>query len=96
MSSYMIGQITIHDREEYGRYGAGFAETLSGYDGELVVVDEEPTVLEGEWQCTRTVVARFRDEAEARRWYYSDEYQALVQRRFRAAHTNLVMVRGLD
>jgi uncharacterized protein (DUF1330 family) len=65
MSAYIIGLIKIHDRDEYTKYQAGFREIFSQYKGEILVVEEEPTLLEGEWPYTRTVVLRFSDENEA-------------------------------
>jgi uncharacterized protein (DUF1330 family) len=94
MSAYIIALIEMHDREEYRKYQAGFRELFSQYDAESLVVEEAPTVLEGEWPYTRTVVLRFADENEAKRWYESDAYQTLVQHRFRAAKTNLILAKG--
>jgi len=94
MSAYIIALIEIHDQDEYNKYRAGFREIFSQYDAESLVVEEEPTVLEGEWPYTWTVVLRFADENEAKRWYASDQYQTLVQHRFRAAKTNLILAKG--
>ena len=94
MSAYIIAQIEIHDRDEYGKYQEGFFDIFSQYKGEILVRDEAPTVLEGEWSYTRTVVIRFSDENEAKRWYESDQYQTLLQHRFRAAKTNLILAKG--
>ena len=94
MSAYIIALLVIHDREEFDKYREGFREIFSQYNAEILVVEEAPTVLEGEWPYTRTVVLRFADENEAKRWYESDQYQALVQHRFRAARTNLILAKG--
>jgi uncharacterized protein (DUF1330 family) len=94
MSAYIIALIKIHDREEYNKYQEGFREIFSQYNGELLVVEETPTLLEGEWPYTRTVMIRFSDENEAKRWYQSDQYQALAQYRFRASRSNLILAKG--
>jgi len=96
MSAYIIALIEIHDRDEYRRYQEGFLELLAQYDGEILVVEEAPTVLEGEWPHTRTVVIRFADDNEAQRWYESEQYQALAQHRFRASRTSLILAKGRD
>jgi uncharacterized protein (DUF1330 family) len=96
MSVYLIGQIKIHEREEYSKYQEGFLEIFSKYNGELLVVEENHTVIEGEWPFTRTVVIRFPDENEATRWYRSPEYQKLAKHRFRASMANIVMVNSLS
>ncbi len=95
MSVYIIAQVTIHDRERYDRYEAGFLEIFSKYAGELLAVDEAPETLEGKWPCTRTVLLRFPDKDEARRWYGSPEYQELAQHRYAAADANIVVAQGL-
>lgn len=65
MSADIIGLIEIYDRGEYNKYQAGSREIFSKYGGEILVVEETPTLLEGEWPHTRTVVLRFSDEGEA-------------------------------
>jgi uncharacterized protein (DUF1330 family) len=94
MSAYIIGLIEIHDRDEYNQYQAGFREIFSKYNGEILVVEEAPTLLEGAWPHTRTVVLRFADEHEAKRWYESEQYQALAQHRFRASTANVILAKG--
>ena len=90
----MIATITIHDPEEYKHYIQGFRAMFGGYKGEVLVVEESPQVLEGEWPFTRTAVIRFEDEAEAKRWYDSPEYRAAASHRFKSATTNLIMAKG--
>jgi uncharacterized protein (DUF1330 family) len=92
MSCYFIARITIHDRETYRKYEDGFDEIFSNYNGIVVCVDEDPVVLEGEWPCSRTVLIRFPNEEEARRWYDSPEYRDLAKHRRRAAESNIVLV----
>jgi len=92
MAVYLVAQITIHDREEYGRYESGFLEVFEQFEGELLAVSEEPTVVEGVWPCTRTVLIRFPSADEARRWYTSPQYQAIAQHRFRASTGNAVVI----
>lgn len=95
MAVYIIAQINIHDRAEYEKYSEGFLEVFARYKGELLVVSEEPVVVEGEWPYTRTVVIRFPSAEEAQSWYDSPEYQAIAQHRFRASKANAVIVEEL-
>ena len=96
MSVYLIAKISIKDRENYARYEEGFMDIWSRYQGKLLVVDEQPEVLEGDWDCTRTVLLEFPGEAEAKAWYHSDEYQALAEHRFASSDGNIVLVKGFD
>ena len=91
---YVIALIDIHDRDGYNNYIDGFRAIFSHYKGELLVVEEKPAVIEGDWPFTRTVVVRFPDEAEARRWYDSEDYQNLAQLRFRSAHSRIIFAKG--
>jgi uncharacterized protein (DUF1330 family) len=95
MAVYIIAQIDIRDRAEYEQYAAGFLEIFARYAGELLVVSENPQVVEGAWPYTRTVLLRFPSAEEARRWYESPEYQALAQHRLRASTANVIVAEGL-
>jgi len=96
MSSYFIAQINIHDAEEYTQYEEGFDRIFAKYNGEVIVVDDHPTVLEGQWPYTRAVMIRFPDESEAKRWYHSAEYQTLAQHRLQASQADIILVTGRD
>jgi len=95
MPVYLLATIDIGDRETYGKYEAGFMEIFSKHEGQLLSVEENAKVLEGEWTPTRTVLARFPDEAAARRWYESPEYQELAKFRHAASSGNIILTRGL-
>jgi len=95
MPVYVVAELTITDRAEYARYEAGFLPIWQKYRGELLAVEETPTVLEGAWPHTRTVLLRFPDATEAERWYRSPEYQALAQHRWNASRANVALLTGL-
>lgn len=56
MTVYIIAKFTIHDRSEYDQYESGFAEVFAKFDGKMLSVDEDPMVLSGDWQATRSVI----------------------------------------
>ena len=93
MKCFFVAQISIHDPDEYQKYLDGFDEVFSRHKGVVMAVDEDPTVLEGAWSCTRTVLIGFPNEDEARRWYDSPGYQELVKHRRRASTANIVLVK---
>lgn len=95
MAHYIVAQIDITDRKRYAEYEAGFIEIFIRYEGKALAVDEAPTVLEGEWACTRTVVIEFPSKDEALRWYQSDDYQELAQHRHAASSANIAILAGL-
>ncbi len=91
MSVYFIANLRVHQPALYDRYLDGFDAIFERYEGEVLLVDDAPTVLEGEWPYTRLVLIRFPDEAALRRWYDSPEYRRLAQIRQRAADGFIVI-----
>jgi uncharacterized protein (DUF1330 family) len=94
MSVYLIAQIAIHDHEEYRKYIEGFRDIFAKYEGKMLVIDDQVTILEGEWPYNRTVLIHFPGEEEARRWYESPEYQGLAKHRFASSKANIIMAKG--
>lgn len=94
MSAYVIASLTFTDKERYRRYQARFGDVLRAFDGELLVADEKPEVLEGD-RPDKVVVIRFRDEAEARRFLTSDAYISISVDRRAGADARAVLVRSL-
>jgi len=95
MTTYVVAQINIHDRDQYAHYEAGFGAIFSEFEGRMLAVNESPTVVEGEWPFTRTVIIEFPSQSDARAWYDSDAYQTLATHRFSASVANIVFVDGL-
>ncbi len=91
MSVYFIANLRVHQPALYDRYLDGFDAIFERYEGEVLLVDDAPSVLEGEWPYTRLVLIRFPDEAALRRWYDSPEYQRLAQIRHQAADGSVVI-----
>ena len=96
MACYLIAQINIHDEDGYQKYLDGYDEVFDKFEGRVEAVDDDVDVIEGKWPFRRTVVIKFPDKAEARRWYDSEEYQKLMKYRRRASHANIILVEGLD
>ncbi len=96
MCCYFIAQIKINDADEYQKYLDGCDEVFSRYKGEYLSVDGNPTVLEGEWNYTRTVLIRFPTELDFRYWYESPEYQQILKHRLKAAKCDSLLIKGLD
>ncbi len=95
MTVYAIALLTITDRERYGDYERGFMEVFAPYGGSVLAVDESPTVKEGLWPHSRTVLLAFPDAAALDRWYHSEAYQALAQHRLAASTGAVTVIKGL-
>lgn len=96
MSVYIIARFKIHDRSEYDKYSAGFPEVFKRFDGKLLSVDEDPMVLAGTWDDTRSVIIEFPSKESALAWMTSDDYQAIAKHRNAGSTANSILVKGLD
>lgn len=96
MSSYFIALIDIHDSKRYKQYLDGFNTVFEKYSGEVVAVEDHPRTLEGSWPAGRTVVIKFPDDSELRKWYESGEYQKLAEHRKEASIANIAIITGKD
>ncbi|MEQ8299220.1 MAG: DUF1330 domain-containing protein [Hyphomonas sp.] len=94
MAAYIVAQITITDRQIYGKYEAGFMDVFTRYDGRLLSVEENAHVLEGDWSCTRTVLAEFPSKEIALAWYNCAEYQALAPYRHKGSTSKIAVLEG--
>ena len=60
----------------------------------LLAADEAPTVLEGDWPCSKIVMMAFDDEPAARAFLDSPLYGEISEDRIAGAKTTALLVRG--
>lgn len=95
MTAYVIAQISIHDRARYDRYVAGFMPVLKQYGGRLLVADEGPEAVEGQWGRDKLIVLAFPDREAALRWSGSPEYRAISVDRVAATEGVVLLADGV-
>ncbi|MCH1542282.1 MAG: DUF1330 domain-containing protein [Alphaproteobacteria bacterium] len=96
MTVYIIARFKIHDRAGYDRYEENFMDVFEPFGGTMLSVDEEPTVLQGEFDFTRSVLIAFSNAEAAMAWMGSPEYQEIAKHRLEASVGNAIMVKGLE
>ena len=96
MPAYIVSIVVIHDPEGFAEYGGRAPATVEQYGGRFLARGGETEVLEGEWEPNRLVILEFDSAEQARRWYSSEEYQAILGMRQRTATTDLVLVEGVN
>jgi uncharacterized protein (DUF1330 family) len=92
--AYVILTEDIKDPDGMRAYERASMAPLLESGAVVLVVDQEPQVLEGQWHGTRTVMLEFESAVAARAWYESDSYQQVIGLRHAAAETNAVIVAG--
>ncbi|MFC2112931.1 DUF1330 domain-containing protein [Bacteroidota bacterium] len=93
---YFIAQIRINDQAEYQKYIDGVDDVFSRYNGKYLAVDDDPKVLEGNWNYTRSVLIGFETREDFEDWYNSDEYQEILKHRLSAAKCDSILVNGSE
>jgi uncharacterized protein (DUF1330 family) len=96
MSHYFIANIKINNPVDYDKYLDHVDEIFSKYKGEYLAVDPNPSVLEGRWSYTKSVLIKFNSKQEFNDWYYSEEYQKILKFRLDSATCDTILVEGPD
>lgn len=94
MTCYLVGRIAIHDRERYGRYAQAFMPVLKQYGGRLLVSEENPEPLEGDWEGRKLVLLAFDSREAALRWANSPEYRKIAEDRIAGSDAVVVLAEG--
>lgn len=96
MIHYFAAQIKINNPYEYEKYLDKFDDIFSKYKGEYLAIDESPTLLEGDWNYTKSVLIKFNSKQDFEDWYYSEDYQKILRHRLNASKCDTILIEGLD
>tara|TARA_R110000868_G_scaffold411785_1_gene710526 strand:+ start:3400 stop:3672 length:273 start_codon:yes stop_codon:yes gene_type:complete len=80
--------------EAFNEYASKATELLKEYGATVLVFDQAPRVLEGDWQPAAIVVQQYADITAVERFYASDAYAPLRALRARFSDNNVIVVRG--
>jgi len=95
MPGYVIGQLKeITNADGFGAYQGAAGPTVIQYGGKLVMNSTKIDSADGGWNPAGMVVLEFESVEQARKWYNSPEYQAVVGQRFNSADSALIIVDG--
>lgn len=96
MKHYFVAQIRIDDPEVYEKYLENFDDIFSRFNGEYLAIDESPTILEGSWGYTKSVLVKFNSKKEFEEWYYSEDYQKILKYRLKSSKCDTILIEGVD
>jgi uncharacterized protein (DUF1330 family) len=96
MIQYFVAQIRIENPEEYKKYLDKFDDIFSRYKGEYLAIDESPTLLEGNWNYTKSVLIKFNSKKDFEDWYCSDDYQRILKHRLKASKCDTILIEGVE
>jgi uncharacterized protein (DUF1330 family) len=95
MPAYCIADIDVFDPAGYDKYRSQVLPTITKYGGRFLVRGGPFEVREGDWQPHRLVLLEFPSVEQARGWYDSPEYQAIIGLRTSASRGKFVIVEGV-
>ena len=94
MTVYVVAQLRFTDRAAYDRYQSRFMEVMRPYKGRVLAGDENPEVLEGQWDRDKVVLIAFPDEPSYREWAQSPAYQEISKDRLAGTDGVVLLVHG--
>jgi uncharacterized protein (DUF1330 family) len=93
MPGYFMGVLHgISDEEAFGAYQHVAEPTISQYGGKMVFLSSGVEAGDGDWSPMGIVLFEFESGDQARKWYNSPEYQAVVGQRLASTESNTVFI----
>ena len=96
MAAYFLLHNRIHNAEKMQEYLSKVGETLAPYHPEIIIVEEDSQVLEGNTNLPRTILMKFDSREDVIAWYNSPAYQKLLPLRLEATEGYAVLVGGRE
>jgi uncharacterized protein (DUF1330 family) len=97
MAAYFIFVHKVLDADKLNNdYLPKAVESLGPFDPEILVVDQDIEVIEGDGEDTRAVVLKFKDKETAKAWYNSPAYQEIVGLRLASIDGRAVLCDGFE
>jgi len=90
---YIIARVDVANPEAYARYAQAATKAIADHGGKALARGGRSEALEGKARA-RNVVLEFESYDAARRYFYSEQYQAARALREGAAEIEMVLVEG--
>ena len=94
MPAYFVAEVEVTNPTGYEPYRALAGASIAQYGGRFVARGGKTALIEGGPVPQRVVIIEFADEASARRWYDSPEYQAAPPIRLANSRGRAFIVEG--
>ena len=94
MSSYVIAQVNITNKELYEEYKKNAAPLVTKFGGKFLVRGGKFEKLLGNWDYERRVVIQFPSYEQGLKWYNSEEYKSVRKIRENNSLGNVIIVEG--
>ena len=96
MPAYLVGTVyDVNDPETFHSYRNVAGPTLEQYGGKFIGGSESVEVLDGDSPPLGFVLIEFESVEQAKRWYNSPEYQAVLPMRKNSTNSTLILGAGM-
>ncbi|MBO1537153.1 DUF1330 domain-containing protein [Pseudomonas sp. OA65] len=93
---YLFAELAVIDPSVfYEEYMARVKPILEKFEAKFLVATDSPEVIEGERVVPRVIFLEFSSVEKAREFYYSPEYEDIIDFRFRSSSVHLYILNGL-
>jgi len=92
---YLVVHLEVTDPDMFEKYRGKVPATIAQYGGSYLVRGGAMETVEGDPLPSRTVVLEFPSVDQAKTWYHSPEYQAIIKLRLDASTGQAQIVEGL-
>ncbi len=96
MSAYIVMRIQVSDPSKLKSYQEVAPSIIEKYNGKLKVRGGEVVSLEGPNEERRIVMVEFPSIEDAKKFYYSEEYENAIKLRSDIADFEMIAVDGID
>ena len=95
MAGYLIAHLSVEDAQAFEKYRAAVPSVIAQFGGRYLVRGGKVEVVEGDWSVPRLVILAFDSLEQAKRFYDSPEYQAILPLRLAASKGTVVLAEGV-
>ena len=82
----------IKDKEAFEAYQQAAEPIIKQYGGKTVFVSSDVERGDGDWSPLGISLIEFKNSDQARKWYNSPEYQAVIGQRIASTDSNTVFI----
>ena len=93
---YLLGQITINDKDQYKKYNSKIGGIIDEYGGKYLVKGGFRVVKEGYPSWQRDVLVEFKDIETAQRFFSSKRFKGISRIRKAASTGFLLLLNGKE
>ncbi|WP_053154109.1 DUF1330 domain-containing protein [Pseudomonas sp. P1.8] len=93
---YLFAELTVTDPNAfYEEYMSRVKPVIKKFEAKFLVATDSPEVIEGERVVPRVIFLEFSSVEKAREFYYSPEYEDIIDFRFRSSSAHLYILDGV-